>query len=76
MDKSDLDSHAAQLEGSKAFTKELLRRYEIPTGFFSTFSDADEAKLVHGLVDSFYFWPDIAIAFWLLVGVSELLELV
>jgi len=35
---------AAQLEGSKAFTKELLRRHEIPTGFFSTFSDADEAK--------------------------------
>ncbi|MDQ2998215.1 MAG: O-antigen ligase family protein [Chloroflexota bacterium] len=31
------------------------------------------AALVHGLVDSFYFWPDIAIAFWLLVGVSELL---
>ncbi len=34
---------AAQIEGSKAFTKELLRRYEIPTGFFSTFTDADEA---------------------------------
>jgi putative inorganic carbon (hco3(-)) transporter len=32
------------------------------------------AALVHGMVDSFYFWPDIAIAFWLLVGVSELLE--
>jgi len=31
------------------------------------------AALVHGMVDSFYFWPDIAIAFWLLVGVSELL---
>jgi phosphoribosylamine--glycine ligase len=35
---------AAQLEGSKAFTKELLRRHEIPTGFFGTFSDIDEAK--------------------------------
>jgi O-antigen ligase len=32
------------------------------------------AALVHGLVDSFYFWPDIAIAFWLLVGVIELIE--
>ena len=31
------------------------------------------AALVHGMVDSFYFWPDIAIAFWLLVGTSELL---
>jgi phosphoribosylamine--glycine ligase len=35
---------AARLEGSKAFTKDLLRRAGIPTGFFSTFSDADEAK--------------------------------
>jgi phosphoribosylamine--glycine ligase len=35
---------AAQLEGSKAFTKELLRRHAIPTGFFGTFSDVDEAK--------------------------------
>jgi hypothetical protein len=26
------------------------------------------------MVDSFYFWPDIAIAFWLLIGVSELIE--
>jgi O-antigen ligase len=31
------------------------------------------AALVHGLVDSFYFWPDIAIALWLVVGVSELM---
>jgi O-antigen ligase len=31
------------------------------------------AALVHGMVDSFYFWPDIAIAFWLIVGVSELI---
>jgi len=34
----------AQLEGSKAFTKDLLRRHEIPTGYFSTFTDADDAK--------------------------------
>jgi len=34
---------AAQLEGSKAFTKDLLRRHGIPTGFFGSFSDADEA---------------------------------
>jgi putative inorganic carbon (hco3(-)) transporter len=32
------------------------------------------AALVHGLVDSFYFWPDIAIALWLLVGVGELIR--
>jgi len=34
----------AQLEGSKVFTKELLRRQGIPTGYFSSFTDADEAK--------------------------------
>jgi phosphoribosylamine--glycine ligase len=33
----------AQLEGSKAFTKELLRRCHIPTGFFSAFTNVDEA---------------------------------
>ena len=35
---------AAQLEGSKAFTKELLRRHGIPTGYFSVFADPDEAR--------------------------------
>jgi phosphoribosylamine--glycine ligase len=34
---------AAQIEGSKAFTKELLRRHGVPTAFFGVFSDADEA---------------------------------
>ncbi len=33
----------AQLEGSKAFTKDLMRRCHIPTGFFGSFTDADEA---------------------------------
>lgn len=32
------------------------------------------AALIHGMVDSFYFWPDIAIALWLLLGVCELLK--
>jgi phosphoribosylamine---glycine ligase len=41
-------SGGARIEGSKAFTKELLRRQNVPTGFFSTFSDADEAlRYVH-----------------------------
>ena len=35
---------AAELEASKAFAKDLLRRCRIPTGFFSTFSDPDEAQ--------------------------------
>ncbi|MFQ5666079.1 MAG: phosphoribosylamine--glycine ligase [Candidatus Binatia bacterium] len=34
---------AAQIEGSKVFAKELLRRRGIPTGFFGAFSDPDEA---------------------------------
>jgi phosphoribosylamine---glycine ligase len=34
---------AAQLEGSKAFAKDLMRRCHVPTGFFSSFADADEA---------------------------------
>jgi len=39
---------AAQLEGSKTFTKELMRRCKMPTGFFSSFTDADEAvRYVH-----------------------------
>lgn len=36
--------NAAQLEGSKVFTKDLLRRNHIPSGFFSAFDDADEAQ--------------------------------
>ena len=34
---------AAQLEGSKAFTKEFLARHNIPTGAYQTFTDADQA---------------------------------
>ncbi len=34
---------AAELEGSKAFTKELLRQNNVPTAYFGVFSDPDEA---------------------------------
>lgn len=34
---------AAQLEGSKAFTKEFLQRHNIPTAAFGSFSEVDEA---------------------------------
>ena len=34
---------AAQLEGSKAFTKDFLQRYGIPTGAYETFTDVDQA---------------------------------
>ena len=34
---------AAQLEGSKAFTKDFLAKYNIPTAAYQTFTNADEA---------------------------------
>ena len=34
---------AAQLEGSKAFTKDFLARHEIPTGAYETFTDPEAA---------------------------------
>lgn len=35
---------AAQLEGSKVFAKNLMKKYNIPTAAYGVFSDADEAK--------------------------------
>lgn len=35
---------AAQLEGSKGFTKDLCARYNIPTGAYKRFKDAESAK--------------------------------
>jgi len=35
---------AAVLEGSKAYAKELMKQKGIPSSFFSTFTDPDEAK--------------------------------
>jgi phosphoribosylamine--glycine ligase len=34
---------AAKLEGSKAFTKDFLKRHNIPTGEYQTFTNADDA---------------------------------
>jgi phosphoribosylamine--glycine ligase len=35
---------AAELEGSKAFSKEIMAKYGIPTASFKTFTDATKAK--------------------------------
>jgi phosphoribosylamine--glycine ligase len=35
---------AAQLEGSKAFAKDLMRRCRVPTAFYSSFTDSDDAE--------------------------------
>ncbi len=37
------DKKAAVLEGSKAFSKDLMKKYHIPTAAYETFDDADEA---------------------------------
>ncbi|WP_373958998.1 phosphoribosylamine--glycine ligase [Vibrio gigantis] len=34
---------AAQLEGSKAFTKDFLARHDIPTGYYANFTEIDPA---------------------------------
>lgn len=36
-------ANAAQLEGSKAFTKDFLARHQIPTGAYQNFTDVDQA---------------------------------
>lgn len=35
---------AARIEGSKAFAKEIMQKYNIPTAFFEVFTDAEMAK--------------------------------
>ncbi|MDE5055655.1 phosphoribosylamine--glycine ligase [Niallia taxi] len=35
---------AAEIEGSKSFAKDLMKKYEIPTGQYETFSDFEQAK--------------------------------
>lgn len=36
--------YAAQLEGSKAFAKDFLKRHQIPTAFYDVFTEVDAAK--------------------------------
>ncbi|MBF7682707.1 phosphoribosylamine--glycine ligase [Acinetobacter sp. B5B] len=36
--------YAAQLEGSKAFAKDFLKRHDIPTAFYDVFTDIEPAK--------------------------------
>jgi phosphoribosylamine--glycine ligase len=38
------DKNAAQLEGSKYFSKELMKKYHIPTATYQTFTSPDKAK--------------------------------
>jgi phosphoribosylamine---glycine ligase len=38
------DRLAAEIEGSKSFAKDLMKKYSIPTAEYETFSDFDKAK--------------------------------
>jgi phosphoribosylamine---glycine ligase len=38
------NKQAAQLEVSKAFAKDLMRREQVPTAYFGSFTDPDEAR--------------------------------
>lgn len=38
------DKKAAQIEGSKSFSKDLMAKYGVPTAAYGTFTDAEEAK--------------------------------
>jgi phosphoribosylamine--glycine ligase len=44
---------SARLEGSKAFTKELCRKYRVPTGSFRVFQDAASARTYLRSIESF-----------------------
>lgn len=48
------DKAAAQLESSKAFTKDLCDRYNIPTAAYGVFTDPDEAKAYLTTMDAPY----------------------
>lgn len=38
------NQRAAEIEGSKSFAKDLMKKYQIPTGEYQTFSDYESAK--------------------------------
>lgn len=38
------DEKAAQIEGSKSFSKDLMAKYGVPTAAYGTFSDPEQAK--------------------------------
>lgn len=58
-------SEAADLEGSKAFAKELMRKHRIPTSAFRTFNSADEAL---AYVDNLRAFPTVVKADGLAAG--------
>ena len=56
---------AAIIEGSKAFAKDLMQRYGIPSADYRTFTDASEA---HAYLDTAAAWPLVVKADGLAAG--------
>jgi O-antigen ligase len=55
------------------FYRGMIRRIDTPSPLRAAQIGAVAAMtaaLVHGLVDSFYFWPDLAFAFWLMLALA------
>ncbi len=48
------------------------RRHQVAPVLLAGAGAAMTASLVHGLVDQFYFWPDLAYSFWLLIALERL----
>lgn len=48
-----------------------LRGAQVGPPLLAGVAAATAAALVHGLVDQLYFWPDLAFAFWLFVGLGR-----
>lgn len=61
---------AAQIEASKAFSKDLMRRYHIPTAQYETFSDVEKARAYLNACNT---WPIVIKADGLALGKGVLI---
>ena len=61
---------AARIESSKAFSKDLMKRYHIPTARYETFSDVEKAKAYLNACDA---WPMVLKADGLALGKGVLI---
>jgi len=61
---------AAQIEASKAFAKDLMKKYHIPTAAYETFTDVEKAK---AYVEANQKWPIVVKASGLALGKGVLI---
>lgn len=64
------DKKAAIIEGSKAFSKDLMKKYNIPTAGYETFDNADDAR---GYIDGDISYPVVLKADGLALGKGVLI---